>query len=186
MTIRHWEQLSNDTLLRYKVFHIRRSVRRSPRTGAEIGFFLLDTPDWVTVLPLTADGQLVMVRQYRHGSERVTLEIPGGLIDPNERDPAVAAARELREETGYSAGRLEPLGVVSPNPAMMTNRCHCFLATDCRRVGDLAMDAGEDIEVVTFPVAELDARVAGGEIEHSMALATLALWRAAAARTHRP
>ncbi|HEX5050548.1 MAG TPA: NUDIX hydrolase [Planctomycetota bacterium] len=181
--IRDWERLGDETLLRYKVFHVRRSRRRSPRTGAEIGFFLLDTPDWVNVLALTTDEQIVMIRQFRHGSERVSLEIPGGLIDPHETDPAVAAARELREETGYEAQHLEALGVMTPNPAMMTNRCFAFLATGCRRVADLAMDPGEDIEVVTVPVRELDEMLGRGEVDHAIVLATIAFWRAKQARS---
>jgi len=178
MTLQPWQQLSEETLFQYKVFRARRSHRRSPRTGAEIGFFLMDTPDWVVVLPITVDERLVLVRQFRHGSGRVGLEIPGGLIDAHETDPAEAAARELREETGYAAERIVPIGVMNPNPSMMTNRCHAFLATGCRLVGELAMDPGEDIEVVTVPLAELDRMVARGEIEHAIVLATIAFWRA--------
>ncbi|MBL8755084.1 MAG: NUDIX hydrolase [Planctomycetes bacterium] len=178
MTIRRWDELGDETLVQYKVFHVRKSRRRSPRTGTEIGFFLMDTPDWVNVLPITEDGHVVLVRQYRHGSRRVSLEIPGGLIDAHETDPAVAAARELREETGFEARTIECIGVMNPNPAMMTNRCHAFLATGCRRIGDLQMDPGEDIEVVTFPLAELDGLVARGEIDHAIVLATIAFWRA--------
>lgn len=183
MTIERWQELSNETLARYKVFHVRRSRRRSPRTGAEIGFFLMDTPNWVNVLPITDDGQVVMVRQYRHGSERVSLEVPGGLIDAHETDPAAAAARELREETGYVAARIEPIGSMNPNPAMMTNRCFAFLATGCTRAGDLQMDPGEDIEVVTVPLDRLDPMIAGGEIDHAIVLATIAFWRAHGARS---
>ncbi len=182
MTIQRWHELSNETLAQYKVFHVRKSRRRSPRTGAEIGFFLMDTANWVTVLPITDDGQLVLVRQYRHGSERVSLEIPGGLIDAHETDPAAAAARELREETGFEAARIEALGVMNPNPSMMTNRCFAFLATGCRRVGALHMDPGEDIEVLTVPLRDLDGLIAGGEIDHAIVLATVAFWRARGAR----
>ncbi|MFN9441149.1 MAG: NUDIX hydrolase [Planctomycetota bacterium] len=178
MTPQPWQQLSSETLVHYKVFHVRKARRRSPRTGAEIGFFLLDTPDWVNVLPLTDDGHVVMVKQWRHGCERVTLEIPGGLIDAHETDPAAAAARELREETGYEAAAIERIGVMNPNPSMMSNRCFSYVATGCRRIGELKMDPGEDIEVVTVPIAELDQRVAAGEIEHAIVLATLAFWRA--------
>jgi 8-oxo-dGTP pyrophosphatase MutT (NUDIX family) len=182
MNIQPWQELSNETLAHYKVFHVRKSRRRSPRTGAEIGFFLMDTPNWVNVLPITDDGQIVMVRQYRHGSEQVSLEIPGGLIDAHETDPAAAAARELREETGFEAARIEAIGVMNPNPSMMTNRCFAFLATGCRRVGELQMDPGEDIEVLTVPVGELDGLITSGAIDHAIVLATVSFWRAHGAR----
>lgn len=178
MTLQHWQELSNETLAQYKVFHVRRSLRRSPRTGADIGFFLMDTPNWVNVLPITEDGQIVMVRQYRHGSERLSLEIPGGLIDAHETDPAAAAARELREETGFEATRMEALGSMNPNPSMMTNRCFAFVATGCRRVGELQMDPGEDIEVLTVPIASLDDLIIRGAIDHAIVLATISFWRA--------
>lgn len=180
MTIRDWERLGDEVLLRYKVFQARKSRRRSPRTGADIGFFLIDTPDWVNVLALTPRQDMVLIRQFRHGTEKVSLEIPGGLIDPHESDPAVAARRELREETGYEAEQIELLGVMSPNPSMMTNRCYSYLATGCRPVGDLAMDPGEDIEVVTMPIAGLDGMLQRGEIDHAIVLATIAFFRARA------
>lgn len=178
MTLGDWEQLGEESLLRYKVFHVRKSRRRSPRTGAEIGFFLIDTRDWVNIVAVTTADELVLVRQFRHGSERTGLEIPGGLVDPHEKDPAIAAARELREESGYEAAHLERLGVMNPNPAIFSNRCTVYLATGCRRVGELQMDPGEDIEVVTVPVAELDALIRSGEIEHAIVLGAIALWRA--------
>ena len=177
MTLGDWEQLSEESLVRYKVFDVVKSRRRSPRTGADIGFFLVRTPDWVNVVAITEDQQLVLVRQYRHGTRQFSLEIPGGLIDPHETDPAAAAARELREETGFLHGELRPLGVMTPNPAIFTNRCHAFLATGCRKVGDLHMDPGEDIEVVLVPLAEVDALVTSGAIDHALVLAAIAMWR---------
>lgn len=178
MTLRDWEQIGEESLVRYKVFDVVKARRRSPRTGVDIGFFLVRTPDWVNVVALTEDDEMLLVRQFRHGTRETSLEIPGGLIDPHETDPAAAARRELREETGYECAELRALGVMTPNPALFTNRCHTFLATGCRRVGDLQQDAGEDIEVVVVPAAAIQDLVRSGAIHHALVLAALAFWRA--------
>ncbi len=170
MSLEPWPELRAETLARYKVFEVRRAVRRSPRNGHEIGFFLVSTADWVNVVALTAADELILVRQYRHGSQRFTLEIPGGIVHADE--PSLEAARrELREETGFVAAQLVPLGHANPNPALFTNRCHTFLATGCTPAGALLQDDGEDIEVVVVPWVEAEQMAARGEIDHALALA---------------
>ena len=177
MALSDWEQLSEETLVRYKVFDVVKARRRSPRTGQDIGFFVIRTPAWVNVVALTEDDELLLVRQYRHGTETMSLEIPGGLVDPGEH-PADAAKRELREETGFEAAGIQPIGVMTPNPAIFANRCHTYLATGCRRVGDLAMDPGEDLEIVIVPAGQVDELVRTGKIDHALVLAAFAFWRA--------
>jgi 8-oxo-dGTP pyrophosphatase MutT (NUDIX family) len=127
------------------------------------------------VVPVTSDDQIVMVRQYRHGCEEITLEIPGGMVDPGE-NPAEAAARELLEETGYRAREVSPLGVVNPNPALFANRCYTLLARDVERVAEIRNDGGTEETVVELvPRAELHDRLRAGDIDHALVVAAL-LW----------
>jgi len=140
----------------------------SGRTGGLIDATIIDSPDWVNVLPITPAGDVVLIRQYRFGSVGETLEIPGGLIDPGET-PRVAAGRELREETGYRADRITALGSVSPNPAFMRNRLYCFVAEGCVLDGLQEQDPGEDILVELHPLASIDALIARGGMDHALA-----------------
>ena len=174
MSLSPWEHLSTERLVRFKVFDVLRCQRRSPRTGAEIGMFTIQTLDWVHVVALDDEGRLILVRQYRHGPCTFSIELPGGAISKGE-DPARAAERELLEETGYAAGRLRPLGSVNPNPAIFGNRCFTYLASGCRRVAEPELDRGEDLEVIVADRALVDAWIRDGSIDHALVLAGLCL-----------
>jgi len=132
-------------------------------------FYILESSDWINVIPLTADDKVVMIRQYRHGSREVTLEIPGGLVDPGDT-PKKAAARELIEETGYQAKKWLRIGVVNPNPALFNNRCYTFLAQAIDKVTDPTPDQTEDIEVVLIPLTDIPKLILKGKIDHAMVI----------------
>jgi 8-oxo-dGTP pyrophosphatase MutT (NUDIX family) len=138
---------------------------------------VLEAPDWVNVVAVTAAGEIVLVRQFRHGTGEATLEIPGGAVDPTDRSPLEAAKRELREETGYAARRWTRIGVVDPNPAFQTNACTTFLAEGACRAGDADPDEGEELEVLLVSRRRLDALVRRGVIRHALVIAALHWWR---------
>jgi ADP-ribose pyrophosphatase len=155
------------------LFRARHDRLVHPRSGTEFERLVLETPDWVNVVALTPERRLVLVRQYRFGTDEVTVEIPGGIVDPGE-DHRTAAQRELREESGHTATRWRYLGWVAPNPAFHDNRLHHWLAEDARPTAALAPDPGEDISVETWDLDAVRAGIQRGEISHSLVVAALA------------
>ena len=167
-----WIEIERELLQDCRVFTVSRMTSRSPRTGATHPFYRIDSADWVNVVALTLADELVLVRQYRHGEGRVTLEIPGGLVDPGET-AASAAARELLEETGYRAGSVEPLGVVNPNPALFGNRTETFLVRGAERVAEIANGHTEETTVELLPRAHLHDTLRSGRITSALVIAAL-------------
>jgi len=162
-----WKKVDSRVLQDAGIFRLREDRATSPRTGETWPFFVLELPDWVNVIAITEDADVVFVRQFRHGSGTVTLEIPGGIVDPGET-PLAAAVRELREETGYVARRWLDLGTIEPNPAFQTNRCHTFLAQGCSKAGAPEPDEREDIDVELAPVEAVGRLLASGAITHAL------------------
>ena len=172
-TPRPWTKLGSEPGPDLLVARARFDLLLNPRTGRELKRLVLDTRDWVNVVALTAEQRLIVVRQYRFGTERVTTEIPGGVVDPHET-PEEAARRELREETGHTAERWTSLGSVEPNPAFHNNLCHHWLAEGARRTHALELDPGEDIAVDTLTLDEARAEIESGAIRHSLVICALA------------
>lgn len=171
---RPWKIIDNTHLADYTVFSIYRARSQSPRTGKILPFHVIHCGTWINIFPVTEDGHVVMIRQYRHGTQEITLEIPGGLAEPDE-DPAHAARREMIEETGYDSDTILPLGCVAANPAFLTNRCHTFLASHVSRVCEQSLDHGEDIDVVLIPLHKLRELVSNDNITHSLVVAGIYL-----------
>lgn len=169
-----WTLLGSCEVSSHRIFRIRNDRYRFEPTAAERDFVVLDSPDWVNVVPITDDGKLVLVRQYRHGIRRNSLEVPGGLVDPGE-SPEAAAVRELEEETGYAPGHVRSLGRISPNPAIQNNYCHMYLAEGCRRVAQPRLDPFERIDLVLASPGDLPGLIQSEEICHSLAINSLTL-----------
>ena len=178
--IRPWKKVGSKPAGDFRIFKIRSDTCINPRTGKDHDFYVLDSVNWVNVIAITPDHQLVMIQQYRHGSETVELEIPGGMMDPHETDPVDAAVRELREETGYAGENARVLGKIWSNPAILSNRTYTVLIENCRLKHAVEFDGGEDLTTQLVPVAEIPQLVANEKIGHSLvvvALYYLELWQ---------
>ena len=143
--IEPWRKISSRPLADFRVFSVREDRKVSPRTGAELGFYVIDAANWVNVIALTPDERIVLVEQYRHGSNTVELEIQGGVIDAADASPEAAGCRELAEETGFVGEAPWIIGQVFPNPAIMSNTCYTVLVRNCRQVKPVHFDQAEDL-----------------------------------------
>ena len=165
-----WKVISSQVNDSFRIFNLRTDRACSPRTQAAHDFYILESTDWVNVIPVTPRGEVVLIRQYRHGTKEVTLEIPGGIVEPGDT-PETAAQRELVEETGFKEKQMILLGSVHPNPAFLTNRCFTYLARDVVRVQTQDQDDKEDIEVEVRSLEEVPRLIRQGEITHALVLA---------------
>ncbi len=170
-----WQKLRTEPHATTRIFDVTRVIYRHPRKGGEQDFVVINAPDWVNVLALTPRHDLVLVRQFRFGTDDFSLEIPGGVIDPGE-DAIAAGLRELQEETGYVGSGARLLGSVRPNPAMQSNRCHLVLVENARPAAKLDWDPDEEFEIMTRPVDEVYALAYSGGITHAMVLDALLLF----------
>jgi len=169
--IEHWTTSRSTKIGDYKIFSLFELERNHPTMTEKRGeFYTLETSSWVNIIPITRENTVVLVQQYRHGIDRVTLEVPGGLVESGE-NPLLAGMRECLEETGYAAG--EPaqfLGETLPNPAFLNNSCFCYVWFDCEKISKQALDGNEDIHVLEVPIANIPGMILSGEIQHSLVL----------------
>lgn len=168
-----WQKTGSKPLGDFRLFTLRSDRAISPRNGAEHEFFVIDCVNWVNVIAVTPDDQLVMVEQYRHGTNTVELEIPGGMMDGGDTSPINTGTRELREETGYEGENAMLLGSIFPNPAIQSNTCFTVLVENCRLKHPVEFDHGEDIVTRLVPAAHISRLVAEGKIRHSLVVVAL-------------
>jgi ADP-ribose pyrophosphatase len=168
--IRKWKTIKRVKQKELKIFNLIALERKHPDMDKQGNFVVLESPEWINIIPLTADNKIVLVEQYRHGIDSVTLEVPGGLVEPNE-DPRLAAQRECIEETGFAGPNdAELIGVNQPNPAFLDNLCYSYLWRNCEKKYEQKLDGNEDINVVLKSIDEVKSMIIDGTIKHSIVL----------------
>lgn len=176
MKIEKWKTLQKELSFTAHVFSYFKLKRESPSNQMAGDFDVIECLNWVNVVAITEDQQIVLVKQYRHGTDAVTLEIPGGAVHRGE-DPLLAAKRELQEETGHTSSDWSYLGRVEANPAFMTNACDTYLALGAKKTHELELDPFEEIEVCLRDVGSIKDMVKDREITHSLVIAAFYLFQ---------
>jgi ADP-ribose pyrophosphatase len=171
--IQPWQKVESKALGDFRVFSLRVDRKISPRTKQPHDFYVLESRSWVNIIATTPDQQLVMVEQFRHGTDTVELEIPGGILDATDADAVATGIRELREETGFEGENARLLGEVFPNPAIMSNTCYTVIIENCVCKHPTQFDSGEDIVTRLLPISQIPEYVTSGKIRHSLVLCAL-------------
>ncbi|MEA2007518.1 MAG: NUDIX hydrolase [Chloroflexota bacterium] len=175
MTKKHpqpWKRIRTELGPNLKIFHVRFNWLQNPRNSAVLKATQLESPDWVNVVAITPAKRVIIVRQYRFGTESVTTELPAGTVEKGESSQT-AAARELKEETGYTSSDWEYLGYTEPNPAFLNNKCHLWLAKNVEKTHAVELDDGEDVFTGLMTIEELRQEITEGRLRHSLALVAL-------------
>lgn len=165
--MKKWKTADKKLIKDCRIFKLFTQRNIHPETGDSHDFFVMDSNDWISVIPLIDDDNALLIRQYRPGIDLISLEFPGGVVDADE-NPLETAKRELLEETGYTAKIIEPLGWSHPNPAIQNNKCHFFVARNCQKTHNTNFDHAELIETETVPLKDIPKMITSKEISHSL------------------
>ncbi len=165
-----WKKIKSKPIAECRVFKVREDFCENSENGKKASFFVIENPDWVNVIALTKDEKIVLIEQFRQGTNEMTLEIPGGMVDEGE-EPLQCAKRELLEETGFVAKEMIYLGKSHPNPALQENSMFHFLALDSEKSGETKFDEHEDIIIKLVKTSEVRKLIKNGEITHSLVIA---------------
>ena len=165
-----WKRISSENVADCRVFKVREDTCERESDGQRSTFFVVENPDWVNIIALTKTNEVVLIEQFRYGTEEIILEIPGGMIDAGE-SAETAARRELLEETGFSSDEFVFLGKSHPNPAIQNNALYHYLALNAEKTHDTTFDEHESVVTKLVSLAEIKNLISAGEISHSLVVA---------------
>lgn len=163
-----WKHVSSEYLIQQSWFKMRQD-RVIKGNGQEMfPYFVLEFTNWAVIFPVTKEGKVILVKQYRYALGQWSIELPGGIMDPHETDPLVAARRELVEETGYSCDEMVQVAALAPNPSTQNNMLYCYVAQNCELTHEQAFDENEELEVVLASMDEVKTMLREGKILQSL------------------
>ena len=170
-----WQEIEKKDLFKTCIYTVTERKSRSPE-GKTGDFYVIDAPDWAIVIPSMND-RFLMVKQWRHGEKALSIEFPGGVIEKGEA-PEAAAARELKEETGFTAGKLTQIGRINPNPALFSNHVYIYLAEDLKKTSSQNLDEEEFIHYMEIKKKEVYAKMGSPEYPHALMASAMAMYLA--------
>lgn len=169
-----WKVLSTKKLFSSGLFTLKSEECELPDGRVMPRYYVMDFPDWVNILPITKEGEAILVKQYRHASKKEHLEVPGGSMDPSLQESFLEGARrEMLEETGYDSKNIVSIGSHFPNPALQSNRMHTFIAFDCEKVQEQDLDEFEDLSLYFCSLEKLKEHLMKGDVDHSIMIASI-------------
>ena len=172
----HWKVLESKALFKAGYLHIREDKCELPDGRIMPRYYVIEFPDWVNVFPVTREGEVLLLKQYRQASGKVHIEVPGGSSDPHRHESMQEAAlRELLEETGYEAGEIVKVGAHYPNPALQGNQMHSYVALDCKKVAEPNLDPYEDLELYPCSLQQVEEHLLAGDIDHSIMVTSITM-----------
>lgn len=175
-----WEKLDSEYLFQDRWLTVRKDTVKLPNGPVVPSYYVLEYPDWISVIGITKKQEFVLVKQYRHGIGKVGYELCGGMADPEDVSPLETAKREMLEETGYGNGKWEEWMVVSANPSILSNLTYCYLATELELVSEQKLDETEQLSVHLFSLEEVKEMLMKDEF--LQALHAAPLWKYMAKR----
>ena len=168
--MKKWKRLEETLLIKTPIFEFKSIKLLHAEKHSLHNFYIIDSKDWVNIIPITANNEIILINQYRAGTNEITIEVPGGIIDDSENDPIITAKRELEEETGYIGKKYYTIGQVMPNPAFITNKCFFVVAEDVEPIGKENFDESEYIESFKVPMEKISEMIKNREITHAITL----------------
>jgi 8-oxo-dGTP pyrophosphatase MutT (NUDIX family) len=167
MSISKWKTISSEYIVQRPWATLRVDCCELPDGRTANEYYVLEYPNWVNVVAITENNEVIMVKQYRHSGDIISIEIPGGVIDGDEK-PEHAAQRELLEETGYLFENFELISTIYPNPATSNNVTYCYLALGGKKVQEQDLDEHEDIDIEFHSIADVKQMLLNNEIPQAL------------------